>query len=117
MNQEGFIESIKTWVSLDNKLKVLSEKTKEIREEKNEISDRINVFVEENRLLNNVVEITGGKLKFTTNKNQSAITYKFLEKSLGEIYSPEEVEKILEHIKNSRESKVEPEIKRYFDNN
>jgi hypothetical protein len=116
MNQQDFVDSIKSWVSLDNKLKVLSEKTKEIREERNDISERINVFVEENNLLNNVVEITGGKLKFSTNKSQTAITYKFLEKSLGEIYSQEEVEKIIEHLKNTRESKVEPEIKRYFDN-
>ena len=35
MDEQGaFIESIKQWVSLDNKLKILNEKCREIREEK-----------------------------------------------------------------------------------
>lgn len=114
MDQGAFVDSIKQWVSLDNKLKVLNEKCKEIREEKGDISDKINVFVEENNLEDNVVEITGGKLKFTKNKSQVAITYKFLEKCLGELFADEQIERIMEHIKNSRETKYEPEIKRYF---
>ena len=115
--QNEFVENIKSWVSLDNKLKLLNEKCKEIRDEKGEISNRINVFVEENKLENNVVEITGGKLKFTTSKNQSAITYKFLEKCLAELFNEEQVSRIMNHIKDQREIKFEPEIKRYFSNN
>ena len=114
MDQGAFVGSIKQWVSLDNKLKVLNEKCKEIREEKGEISDKINMFVEENNLEDNVVEITGGKLKFTKNKSQGSITYKFLEKCLGELFTDEQIERIIEHVKNSRETKFEPEIKRYF---
>ena len=116
-SQGAFVEQIKTWVSIDNKIKVLNDKCKELREEKNEISGRINNYVEENNLLNNIIEITGGKLKFTTNKNQTSITYKFLEKCLGDLFDQEQVDKIIEHIKNSRETKIEPEIKRYFHNN
>jgi|TARA_E500000331_G_scaffold358396_1_gene424876 hypothetical protein len=114
MEQGAFIDNIKQWVSLDNKLKVLNEKCKEIREEKGDISDKINVFVENNNLEDNVVEITGGKLKFTKNKSQGAITYKFLEKCLAELFPENQIERIIEHVKNSRETKYEPDIKRYF---
>jgi hypothetical protein len=114
MDQSAFVDGIKQWVSLDNRLKVLNEKCKEIREERGEISNKINIFVEENNLEDNVVEITGGKLKFTKNKSHGAITYKFLEKCLGEIFPGEHIERIMEHVKNSRETKYESEIKRYF---
>uniref|UniRef100_A0A6C0BR78 Uncharacterized protein n=1 Tax=viral metagenome TaxID=1070528 RepID=A0A6C0BR78_9ZZZZ len=114
MDQNTFVDSIKKWVILDNKLKILNDKCKEIREEKNEVSDKINLFVEENNLDDNVVEITGGKLKFTKNKTQGAITYKLLEKCLSDLFQEDQVDRIIEHIKTSRETTIVPEIKRYF---
>ena len=115
MDEQGaFIESIKQWVSLDNKLKILNEKCREIREEKGDVSHRINDFVGNNNLEDNVVEITGGKLKFSKNKSQSAITYKFLEKCLADLFNEEQIERIMSHVKSNRETKFEPEIKRYF---
>lgn len=115
--QNEFIDNIKSWVTLDNKLKLLNEKCKEIREERNDYSDKINEYVEKKNLFDNIVEITGGKIKFTKNKSQSTITYKFLEKCLGDMFSANEVDRIMTHIKDSREYKMEPEIKRYFINN
>ena len=66
--QNEFIDNIKSWVTLDNKLKLLNEKCKEIREERNDYSDKINEYVEKKNLFDNIVEITGGKIKFTKNK-------------------------------------------------
>ena len=115
--QNEFVDNIKYWVTLDNKLKLLNEKCKEIREERSEYSNKINEYVEKRNLFDNVVEITGGKIKFTRNKSQSTITYKFLEKCLGDLFNTNEVDRIMTHIKDSREYKLEPEIKRYFTNN
>jgi len=115
--QNEFVDNIKYWVTLDNKLKLLNEKCKEIREERSEYSNKINEYVEKRNLFDNVVEITGGKIKFTRNKSQSTITYKFLEKCLGDLFNTNEVDRIMTHIKDSREYKFEPEIKRYFTNN
>ena len=114
MDHNVFVDNIKKWVILDNKLKVLNDKCKELREEKNEVSDKINVFVEENNLDENVVEITGGKLKFTKNKIQGSITYKLLEKCLADLFPEEQVNRIIDHVKNNRETNIVPEIKRYF---
>ena len=50
-------------------------------------------------------------------KVQSPLTFKYLEKSLGEIIKNEnQVKQIVEYIKNKREVKVVPEIKRFSNN-
>ena len=45
---DRFQENVKKWVSLDTQLKTLNEKVKEIRTERNELTDNIFEFVEEN---------------------------------------------------------------------
>ena len=112
----GNIEkSIQTWVELDNELKKINDKAKDVRTRKNDLEDKIMDYVAENDLNNDVISISDGKLKFCETKQTSPITLGFLEKCLGEIIANQgQVKQILEYIKNKREQKVVPEIKRYY---
>jgi hypothetical protein len=112
----GNIEkSIQTWVELDNELKKINDKAKDVRTRKNDLEDKIMDYVAENDLNNDVISISDGKLKFCETKQTSPITLGFLEKCLGEIIANQgQVKQILEYIKNKREHKVVPEIKRYY---
>ena len=113
----SFEGNIQKWVSLDNQLKVINEKAKELRDQKNEISENITAYVEDNGLSNAVVQISDGKLKFANTKVQTPLTFKYLEKSLGEIIkSEEQVKLIIEHLRKNREYKIVPEIKRFSNN-
>ena len=56
-------ENIKQWVRLDDQLKMVNEKAKDIREQKNNLEENILVYVEKNNLENATAKITGGKLK------------------------------------------------------
>lgn len=111
----NFEKNIKEWVALDNQEKKLKDRVKEIRNTKNNISDKILGYTEENNLGHATIEISDGKLKFQNTKITSPLTFKLLEKCLNEcIENKEQVSMIINFIKNSRESKYETNIKRLY---
>ncbi len=113
----SFENNIQKWVAIDNQLKIINEKAKELRDQKNELCDNITSYVEDNGLSNAVVQISDGKLKFSNTKVQTPLTLKYLEKTLGEIIKNEDQLKlIMDHLKKSREYKIVPEIKRFSNN-
>jgi len=110
----SFEEKIQQWVSLDNQLKIMNEKVREIRDKKNNLSETIHRYIETNDLSNAVVQISDGKLKFTNTKVTPPLSFKYLEKSLGEIIKNEaQVKQIVDYLKQKREYKIVPEIKRF----
>ncbi len=114
---EGFQGNIKKWVALDTQLKTLNDKAKEIRSERNELTDGIMGFVADNNLSSSTVKISDGRLKFNQTKQTSPITLGFLENCLTDLFNEEEkVQKIMEYIKEKREIKVVTDIKRYYNN-
>ena len=103
----SFEQQIQQWVSIDNKIRLLNDQIKELREKKLKLSDNLNDYAKENNLSNATIQISDGKLKFASTKVQSPLTFKYLEKSLGEIIKNEnQVKQIVEYIKNKREVKV-----------
>ena len=108
-------KTIQNWVELDNELKKLNEKTKDIRTRKNDIEDKIMTYVEDNNMSNSVVNITDGKIKFCETKQTPPLTLGFLEKCLSEVIANQsQVKQIVDYIKSKRETKMVPEIKRYY---
>lgn len=116
MNLEN---EIKEWVILDNKLKILNEQAKHLRDERSKITRGIEQYINTESLLNASVDITGGKLKFTETKSTGPLSLKFIEQCLGEIISNKsQLDIIVNHIKKKREekSKTDFDIKRYYHN-
>jgi predicted transcriptional regulator len=108
-------KTIQNWVELDNDLKKLNEKVKEIRTRKNDLEDKIMTYVEDNDMNNRVVNIADGKIKFCEVKQTSPLTLGFLEKCLSEVIANQsQVKQIVDYIKSKRETKIVPEIKRYY---
>jgi hypothetical protein len=86
---------------------------KELRDKRSELSDSISSYVDDNNLQNATVQISDGRLRFANTRVQEPLTFKYLEKSLGEVIKNEvQVKQILEYLKKNRESKMVPEIKR-----
>jgi hypothetical protein len=108
-------ENIKKWVSIDNQLKTLNEKTKELRESKNNTEQIILEYVETKNMSNATVNITDGKLRFVSTKQTSPLTLKYVEDCLTNcIKNEEQVKRIMEYIKEQREVKYVPDIKRTY---
>jgi hypothetical protein len=113
----SFEGQIQQWVSIDNQIKQLNEKTKDLREKRNVLEQNITTYANNNNLSNSTVQISDGKLKFTNTKIPEPLTFKYLEKTLGEVIKNEaQVKQIMEHIKQKRNIKVVPEIKRFSNN-
>jgi len=113
----SFENNIQKWVAVDNQLKTLNEKMKVLRETRNALTGDITSYAEKNNLSNSTVNISDGKLKFVNTKVQAPLTYKFLEKTLGEVIRNDVQAKIIvEQIKDKRETKIVTEIKRYYNN-
>ena len=111
MNLESHIQQ---WVSLDNQLKLLNEKTRELREKRNNLEEQITRHAAN---ANSAIKISDGRLKLVDTRVPEPLTFKYLEKTLGEIIKNEShVKTIVEHIKKRRSVKVIHEIKRYYDN-
>ena len=110
-----FQESIKTWVNIDNELKVINNKARELREERKDIQDEIMQYVETNKLSNATVNISDGQLKFANVRQQSSLTYTHVKTCLMDCIQDEEnVKKIMKYIKQKRDFKYVPDIKRSY---
>ena len=110
----SFEENIKKWVALDNQLKTVNERSKQLRDEKNTLEEGILTYVETNKLSNATVNISDGKLRFVSSKQTAPLTLKHVEESLSKcIGSENQVMHIMKIIKDSREVKYIPDIKRY----
>ena len=113
----SFEQHIQQWVSIDNQIKQLSDKMKELREKKSTLNDAIFNHVDNSNLSNATVQISDGKIKFVKTKDTQVLTFKYLETCLHEIIKNEDqVNKIIDYIKNKREIKYVAEIKRFYNN-
>ena len=84
---------------------------------KNTISEQINTHIETSHLSDTSIKLNDGQLKFINVKETQQLTFKYLETCLSEIIKNEEqVKKIVDYIKNKREVKYVPEIKRLYSN-
>ena len=113
----SFEQNIQQWISIDNEIKLLSEKIHKLREKKSKIHENINVHIESNHLNNVTLQVNKDNLKFVTTKVTNPLTFKYVEKSLGNIIkNPVQVKQIVEYLKENRDIKLVNEIKRFYNN-
>ncbi len=113
----SFEQNIQQWITIDDQMKILNDRMKELRDKKNSISEQINTHIETSQLNNSSVKINDVQLKFVKIKETQQLTFKYLENCLSEIIKNEEqVKKIVEYVKDKREVKYVPEIKRLYNN-
>jgi hypothetical protein len=113
----NFESQIQQWVSIDNQIKQLNEKTKELREKKNTLEQNITSYASSNNLSSSTIQISDGKLKFQNTRIPEPLTFKYLEKTLGEVIKNEsQIKLIMDHIRQKRNIKTVQEIKRFSNN-
>ncbi len=109
-----FEKQIQNWVELDNQIKIVNEKMKQLKSSKDELTNNLLIFAKDNNLSDKTIHISDGKLKFVSNKVQTPLTFKYLEKSLNEcIKNENQVKQIIDYVKQQRETKNVYDIRRY----
>ena len=106
-------EKIKQWVSIDSQLKIINEKTKEIRNKKASLLDEITNYIQENNMKNKTIEISDGSLKFYEKKEYTGLTYAYIEECLGKIIEDKKhVDHIMNYLRENRPVKTTMDIRR-----
>ena len=112
----SFEERIKSWVKIDDQIRLHNEKLKELRSQKNQITETVTSYLEENSLEKAKIEITGGSIGFVQNRVVPPLSLRYVEKCLGEVIAnPEQVTQIMDYIKSKREIKYNPDLKRVYE--
>ena len=113
--QQQFIENVKKWVLMDSQIKMINEKTKQIRENKHHLSESICEYMKESNLLDNKIGITDGELRVYEKKEYSPLSYTYLEKCLAEIiHDKKQLDYIIQYLKQKREITTSLDIKRTY---
>lgn len=114
---DEFHKDVQDWVTLDNQIKKLNDKTKELRDLRNKKEAIILDYVETESLSNATIKISDGKLRFTSSRQTQPLTFKHIQDCLLKcIQNPEQVEKIMTYIKETRDIRYIPDIKRTYHN-
>lgn len=112
---DTFKGQIKHWVKLDNQMKELNKELKHLKDEKTKITENLHALASEQDMLDTVIAISDGRMKFNKIKQPQALTLHYIHSCLQEcISSNETVEYIMNHIKTSRQYTIKEDIKRYY---
>jgi hypothetical protein len=113
-----FIEKVKNWVLMDSKLKVVNEKTKQLRELKSQLNHQICDYMNNHNLAQNKITISDGVLQLHEKKEYSSITFGYIERCLAELIKDKtQVEFIIQYLKDNREITTGSDIKRTYNKN
>ena len=82
-----FQNNIKLWTSIDDKIKSANDVVKNLKQEKEKLSGSIMVYMEQQNIANQPINITGGQIKIATSKStQSASSQKYIEARLTQYF-------------------------------
>jgi hypothetical protein len=113
--KQDFVENVQKWVILDKQLKIINEKTKDIRETKQQLTEEICTYIKNKNMTNTKIEISDGELKMYEKKDYSPLTFTYVEESLAKILSDKsQVEYIIQFLKSNREIKSSVDIRRTY---
>ena len=95
--KDQLVSHIKEWLSIDEEIKLLKKEIKTRQERKKNLTSDLVEVMKSNEI--DAFDINNGKLIYTKRKTKQAISKKLLLSSLQDIFeTPEEVQKITEHI-------------------
>jgi CxxC motif-containing protein len=110
-----FDKQIQKWVEVDNKIKKMNAELKSSREMKNDLEASIMTTVNNKKMLNTSLSLPDGRLRFVETKTTNPISLTFIEQCLNDLIpNKSQVQHILKYMKEKREIKINPEIKRYY---
>lgn len=98
-------QKVQQWILLDDQIKQLGEKMKDLREKKSKLAESI--------LESDLNNLPKHKVKVVEARVAENLTFKYLSRSLSQIIkNPTQVETILNFLKQNREIKTSQELKK-----
>jgi hypothetical protein len=114
-SRQELIEKVQKWVTLDSQLKIVSEKTKQMREMKSQLNSQICDYMTARNMTQNTIKISDGELRIHEKKEYSSITFGYVERCLAELIKDKaQVNYIMQYLKDNREISTCSDIKRTY---
>lgn len=111
----SFEDNIREWVALDNRIKNITTDLKILRSQRGNLCAGIINHVANNNMSHNTIQISDGVLRFQNAKITSPLTFKFITQCLKEcIVDEEQVVKLIQYIKEKRDIRYVPGVKRTY---
>jgi hypothetical protein len=112
-DSESLEKSIQKWVLVDNQLQILQEKIKTMREWKKKMSEKVVLQMNEKGIQHRIISIPDGELSIQEKKEYSSLSYGYIEECLQKIIKDkDQIDYILDVLRENREIKIIKEIKR-----
>ncbi len=113
--KEQFVQNLKLWATYDKQLKLLNEKTKELRSQKSELGTKITEFMNEKKIQDKPIELTDGQIRFVERKEYSPLTFSYIGECLEKILvDKSQVEYVLHYLRENRTVSSVSELKRTY---
>jgi len=113
--KEQFVNDLKMWATYDKQIKLLSEKTKDLRNQKSELGNRIVEFMQEKKIQDKPIELTDGQIKYVERKEYSPLTFTYIEDCLHKILADKDhVEFVIQYLRDNRKTSSVAELKRIY---
>jgi hypothetical protein len=111
--KEEFISCIREWVILDKQLRLVQDKSRELRQKKTVITDRLCEFMEDKNIADKPIQISGqGQLQLVERRDYSSLTFSYVEERLAEIIDDEDqIDYIVRYLRDHREINVYSDLK------
>jgi hypothetical protein len=114
-SKQELIEKVQKWVILDSQLKIVNEKTKQMREMKSQLNSQICDYMNARNMAHNTINISDGELRIHEKKEYSSITFGYVERCLAELIKDKaQVNYIMQYLKDNREISTCSDIKRTY---
>ena len=106
-------DCIAKWIEVDNEVESLKSRLKTMKTWKQKLTHAITKYMENQDLVDHTLEIRDGTIRYHERKEYSAVTFSYIEKCLKELITDDEhVQYVVEYLKEKREIKYVPELKR-----
>ena len=106
-------ESIRSWVSLDNRVRQLTEEIQRLREKRSDAAETVLDEARANQIMSARVRVSDGYLRFAQARTTAPLTLKHVETCLSRcIPDTEQAARVMRFIKEARPTKEETTIRR-----
>lgn len=117
--KEQLKNNIKEWMQYEKDLRILQKKSREIRQAKKELTDKIVKVMKDKEI--DCFDLNDGKLIYNQSKTKSAINSKYLTTCLEKYFKDSEdhemIEDLTKYIMENREVKIRDTIRHKIEKN
>ena len=117
MADPAFSDMIRKWTAADTQIRNLNNQLRDLRSSRDSITTEVCDYMKTKGLDKRKIEISDSTLSYYEKTETSSLSYSYLEKRLVEIIpDKDQVEQIITYLKDKRETKKVPDLRRVYRN-